>query len=416
MKSSENVSSIRGLSPCHDRLQTDSEQLILSSGIYHYDPDLRHYRNPYFPHFSHIYVEKQAEQYDLTKRILSRFPDANIILTDHYKDIFNRSRQNISEQYKSRKLILAVKNGQRIYKGAPLCQDFGNEHFYYSSCMMNCVFDCEYCYLKGMYPSADIVIFVNTDDYFHDVDLLLDKHPVYLCISYDTDLAAADYFTGYLDLWRKYSAEKPDLTIELRTKSAGKMIWRNCRNSIHMAENPENDDAGIRSVTYMSAETAYDCRPGVHKSDNMIYAFTLSPQSVIDKYEHRTPSLKARLLCAAEGLEKGFRIRLCFDPVMYIPDWKAEYSKMMELTSCMLDMERITDYSIGAFRIPKDYLKNMRKQMPYSSAAWYPYTLEEGIYRYDHDLETDMQDTLTGLIKKKVPGASVIRDDSQQKI
>lgn len=30
--------------------------------------------------------------------------------------------------------------------------------------MMNCIFDCEYCYLKGMYPSGNLVVFVNLED------------------------------------------------------------------------------------------------------------------------------------------------------------------------------------------------------------------------------------------------------------
>ena len=39
------------------------------------------------------------------------------------------------------------KSGDQPYahmnEGAPVCQSFGNENFYYCSCMMNCIFDCE---------------------------------------------------------------------------------------------------------------------------------------------------------------------------------------------------------------------------------------------------------------------------------
>lgn len=75
------------------------------------------------------------------------------------------------------------------------------EHFYYTSCMMNCVFDCEYCYLKGMYPSGNVVLFVNLDDIFDEVYKLLQKHPVYLCVSYDTDLLAVENIFGYTKRW-----------------------------------------------------------------------------------------------------------------------------------------------------------------------------------------------------------------------
>ena len=35
---------------------------------------------------------------------------------------------------------------------------------------MHCPFGCEYCYLKGMYPSSNMVVFVNLEDYRADVE------------------------------------------------------------------------------------------------------------------------------------------------------------------------------------------------------------------------------------------------------
>ena len=34
---------------------------------------------------------------------------------------------------------------------------------------MNCPFDCEYCYLKGMYQTPYTVVFVNFEDYAEEV-------------------------------------------------------------------------------------------------------------------------------------------------------------------------------------------------------------------------------------------------------
>ena len=128
-----------------------------------------------------------------TKRILTQFPQAEVIAIDHYKDVFCRSRQDYVRQHAAQNLILAAKHGELLYPGAPVCQSFGNEHFYYTSCVMNCVFDCEYCYLKGMYPSANLVVFVNLEDIFAEVEKRLAVHPVYLCVSYDTDLLALEH-------------------------------------------------------------------------------------------------------------------------------------------------------------------------------------------------------------------------------
>lgn len=145
--------------------------------------------------FKNIYIEKNALNYQITKSILAQNSDnASIILIDHYKDVFCRSKQDISLQKNYQDLILAERQNDFIYKGASVCQDFDNENFYYSSCVMNCVCNCEYCYLKGMYPSGHLVVFVNIEDYFR----YLDDKEIYLCVSYDTDLFPLEDTLGYV--------------------------------------------------------------------------------------------------------------------------------------------------------------------------------------------------------------------------
>ena len=106
--------------------------------------------------FSHVYVEKGVAEHPRTKQILEKLNNTTVIEIDHYKDVFCRKKQSISAQSNAKALILAENTSGCIYEGAPVCQSFGNENFYYCSCMMNCIFDCEYCYLKGMYPSATL--------------------------------------------------------------------------------------------------------------------------------------------------------------------------------------------------------------------------------------------------------------------
>ncbi|NSW91737.1 MAG: hypothetical protein HPY74_13895 [Firmicutes bacterium] len=177
-------------------------------------------KNLFNPCFSHIYIEKKALNHPNTKKILEHFREAEIIEINHYKDVFSRSNQNYSLHKNSLKLILAVKKEKLIYNGAQVCEDFGNIHFYYTSTMMNCIYDCEYCYLQGMYTTANIVIFVNIEDFFSEVENLLREHSVYLCISYDTDILAFENVIGYGRKWIDFAKKHENLKIEIRTKSA----------------------------------------------------------------------------------------------------------------------------------------------------------------------------------------------------
>ncbi len=324
--------------------------------------------------FSHIYVEKAVREHPRVQAILAEFPSATIMEIDHYKDVFCRRGQDYKAQHLAQKLILAEKSGNLLYEGAPVCQSFGNPHFYYSSLVMNCIYDCEYCYLKGMYPSANVVVFVNLEDMFAQTEQLLKEHPLYLCVSYDTDLLALEAVLGYVGAWNAFAKGREGLTLEIRTKCADKRYFA-CAEPL----------------------------------PNVIYAFTISPQAVIGAYEHQTPSLAARLACVSLALCRGFAVRLCFDPMIYFPEWRRHYGEMVRQAGASVDFGRIADVSVGTFRISQEYLKKMRRQEPDSAVVQFPYQNDRGYYHYPDVLLDEMEQFLTGELKKYVPEEKIFR-------
>ncbi len=331
----------------------------------------------YNPAFSHIYVERAVMEHFRTKKILEKFPKAVVVEIDHYKDVFCRSGQDYGKQHKTQSLIIAAKTGELVYKGAAVCQSFGNEHFYYTSCTMNCIYDCEYCYLKGMYSSANVVIFVNLEDIFAEVDALLQKHPVYLCVSYDTDMMAMDYLAEYTRAWCDFAAEHENLKIEIRTKSAN-----------------------VSLVNKLPA------------IPQVILAFTVSPKEVTEKYEHFTPDLDLRVKCINEAISLGHQVRICFDPIIYCGDWQACYDEMLDLIFETVDMEKVLDVSVGSFRVSQDYLKKMRKLAPDSAVVQFPYENTKGVYHYPTALMEQMEQHVVKRLKEKVVKEKIFRWDS----
>jgi spore photoproduct lyase len=322
----------------------------------------------YNEHFSHIYIEKDIRNHPNTQNILSHFPRANLIEINHYKEIFCRSHQNYCLQKQSPKLILAKKQNSLMYEGAPVCQDFGNKHFYYTSQVMNCIYDCEYCYLQGMYPSGNIVVFVNLEDIFYEIEQLLMKHPVYLCISYDTDLLALEHILGYVKSWFSFASKHPDLTLELRTKSAN----------------------------WTALSSFVPC-------DNIILAWTLSPENIVKRLEHHTPTLRQRLSCIQKSIDFGFPVRLCFDPIIDTKDFRTSYEEFIRIVFEALPKDKIKDASIGVFRVSQDYLKQMRKQRSNSSVLFYPYENDNGVFHYSKERTEEMLSFVLGLLKEYLP-------------
>lgn len=182
--------------------------------------------------FSHIYVEAAVRNHPRTQRILQQFLKAQVISITHYKDVFCRKGQQVHLQHGSKALIIARKDGQLLYEGAEVCQSFGNEYFYYTSCVMNCIYDCEYCYLKGMYPSGNLVIFINIEDIFAELETLLAKHPVYLCVSYDTDLLALENIAGFVKNGQSLRWSIRSFGLKFAQSAHGQICGRSCRSVI----------------------------------------------------------------------------------------------------------------------------------------------------------------------------------------
>ncbi|MCI5064181.1 hypothetical protein MRY87_00495 [bacterium] len=293
---------------------------------------------------SHIYVEKSAREHKRTEQILSRFPDATVIPITHYKEVFNRNQQRFRDQKKSQQLILARRENEFLYHGSDIAPDFGEENFFYNTLALNCIYDCEYCYLQGMFPSAHLVAFVNSEDFQKAILDRLEKLPsLYLCLSYDTDLLAIEDLFGYVREWIEFSRNKP-LTIEVRTKSVA-----------------------VQSLLHTEPH------PGI------ILAWTLSPEPYAAQFEKGTPKTASRLRAIAKVAAHGYRTRICIDPIIPLGNWREEYGKLLRDIAETVDEESLSELSMGTFRIGKSYFKELQKARPGSPLLSHGLTEQNGI-------------------------------------
>lgn len=306
--------------------------------------------------FSHIYLEESAKNHPKTKEILSKFPNSIVIPIESYKEIFNPSSQDFQIQKRSPKLILAKRKEQFLYSGSGVAPDFGYQFFYYNALVLNCLYNCSYCYLQGMYSSANLVVFVNNEEYIKETEeqLKLTK-PLYLCISYDTDLLALENTLGYCKEWILFANSNPDLILELRTKSAN-----------------------FKSIA--------DLKP----TENIILAWTLSPESVIKEHEPLTPRLSSRLKNIKDALDAGWQVRLCLDPILAIPEWKKVYSEFVQQIFESIDGNRLREISLGVFRMNSNYFKNSKKRRSDSYLYYLPMETHDSIKAYPEELEREM--------------------------
>lgn len=300
--------------------------------------------------FNSLYVEEAALPYPLTQTLLRRFAGIPVISIRHYKDVFNRANQPFRHQKQHQAMILAVKREPFLYQGPAICQSFGASRFYYTSLMLNCIYDCTYCYLQGLYPSANLVAFVNIGDFQAAIADKAAKESLYLAASHDTDLIALHGVIPYLDELRPFLAGQANLLMEIRTKSANPAFF-----------------------------SQYPPLP------SMIVAFTLTPEALGRRYEKGTPTLEARLAAIQTAIRRGFQVRLCFDPVMIGPEWDDLYEPFFNQVFSSVDPRTIVDVGYGFFRMPRDLFARIEKQRADSPLFAAPYADQGGVLSYDPD-------------------------------
>ena len=295
--------------------------------------------------FSHIYIEKNAYKYDTTKKILQKLNNKIVIDINHYKDVFS-PKQNFLIQKNSPKLILAVKSGIFFYNGSPMCINYGYDDFIYTTQIMNCPYFCDYCYLQGLFPSANIVIFVNIEDTFEAlINYYKYKNP-FLCISYDTDLLALEDITGFVRKWAGFARENENISIELRTKSS-----------------------------------KFDLIKDIEPLQNLVIAWSLLPDLIISEHEKNTPCLSDRLTNIKNAINKGWKIRLCFDPLLYVKNYDIIYKDFFNIVFHNLPFNKIFDICVGPFRMTRGLIKKIEKEQ-HSSLFAYPFVNINGLYTY----------------------------------
>ncbi len=109
--------------------------------------------------FSLIYIENSLIDHPVVEKLRKRFNTIPHVLIERYTQVFNSHNQNFRLQKALPALILAQKHARFLLETPPN-YSIGSSKNYYFSHLMNCPFDCRYCFLQGMYTSAHFVFFV----------------------------------------------------------------------------------------------------------------------------------------------------------------------------------------------------------------------------------------------------------------
>lgn len=317
-----------------------------------------------------IYIEENIRKHPRVESILSRFSSARIVLCGRYGEVFNPKPQNFRLQKHKPSLILAEKYKNFVLE-APEGYGIGAHRNYYFSHMMNCLYDCRYCFLQGMYASANYVLFINYEDFKSEISQICERHPreaIHFFSGYDCDSLALEPVTLFTKDFMPFFESLPNGWLELRTKST------QIRNLLEQEPLPR-----------------------------CVVAFSLSPDEIINKVEDKTPTLGRRLAAIEKLQQYGWQIGLRFDPLIYQTDYRRQYEQLFNRVFGIVKPEQLHSVSLGAFRLPENYFKKMNKLYPGEMLFASPLENRNGMVAYREDLEAEMISNVTSTLLNHIP-------------
>lgn len=136
---------------------------------------------------------------------------------------------------------------------------------------------------------------------------------------------------------------------------------------------------------------------------NIVIAFSLNPQTVIDGEEGVAASLEARLAAAERALDAGYRVAFHFDPIIRIESWREQYGEVIENLS-RFQGRSVEWVSLGTLRYPPT-LRRWIELRPYSLDEFVE--AKDGKMRYLQAVRLEMYRYAKAALARSLPDVPV---------
>lgn len=231
-----------------------------------------------------------------------------------------------------------------------------------------CPFDCSYCILQLYLPSKKPIFFANREDAARELRHL-SQHSTELRIGTGelADSLADRQCDELMPFLFELMAESKTTVLELKTKSSR-----------------------------IEALLKLPHRP------NIVTAWSLSPQEIINREERKTAPLAERLLALSTMARHGYKVALHFDPVILTPDWFTLYQELIDEIIQLVPAKQIAWWSLGALRFPSGLRPFIFKHL--DSKLFYGELVKgyDDKYRYLRPVREELFASLRAQIEKRL--------------
>lgn len=308
-----------------------------------------------------VYVDRQALTSQVGQRVLSCFPPERIEIVDAPPLAHKNGDIAADDFTRSKRKLYVTPHKGRFFKRCPgFKPGLSCCNYFVLNLGLQCNMNCSYCFLQSFINTPVLTVYSNIEDAISEIRTMAANHPELpyrVGTGETTDSLSLDPLTLYSRRLIEVMSEYPHWQIEFKTKSD------------YVEQFLDMPHAG-----------------------NVIVSWSLNPQFIIDREEHLTTSLEARLRAAEKCLAKGFKVTFHLDPIIWHPQWQENYGQLVDQVCQRFTPQQIGTISIGTLRFQPEQRHMMRERFGFASLVTSAemFRCRDGKFRYDSDLRNQM--------------------------
>lgn len=235
--------------------------------------------------------------------------------------------------------------------------------------VLNCPYNCSYCFLHAFFGKDEIVIVRDEEAIVAQVKDYLAKagEPLRVCTGEYSDSLAIPEAVSLGKKLVSLFAGQTDHLLELKTKSA------NIEKLLSLEHN-----------------------------GRAVVSWSVNPEKIVAREELGTPSLAERLEAARQVVAAGYPVAFHFDPIIHYEGWENDYREVVGQIFGAVKEKDIAWISLGTLRYQQKMKGIVERKFPHSKITSGEQEIgEDNKYRYLQPVREEMFRKMAGYIRRQ---------------
>ena len=215
----------------------------------------------------------------------------------------------------------------------------------------NCGYGCSYCSIQSFFDGKQISFDKGFAAKLKGLELDAEK-TYHIGTGQSSDSLMWGNSHGVLDALIDFARNNPNVTLELKTKSAN-----------------------VNHLLRMDAPK------------NILCTWSLNTPTLIQYEEHGTATLDKRLNAARKVADAGFLVGFHFHPIVHYDHWQQDYELVVEQLCSLFEPEEVAMVSMGTLTYIKSVIREIRKRAIPTQILKMPMVDSDGKQSYPDEIK-----------------------------